>query len=175
MIRPFEATVHMPIAGSRGVCPLVDPIGIAVIAALGNGGVETIVRASYSPIRRAPHGARLVVAGVCMQPGTVRPFFAIAKEINVQFVLAYNQNEFADSLRAIADEDIDVAPMITGEVRLDGVGAAFDNPAGRERHCKHRRRFGGVAASSRERRSQQRRAAPAKKPANASNTAGTMR
>ncbi len=39
---------------------------------------------------RARHGTRLVVAGVCMQPDTVHPFFAIAKEINVQFVTGPN-------------------------------------------------------------------------------------
>jgi threonine dehydrogenase-like Zn-dependent dehydrogenase len=71
-----------------------------------------------------------------MQPDTVHPFFAIAKEINVQFVLAYNPEEFADSLRALAEGDIDVTPLITGEVGLDGVSAAFDDLADPERHCK---------------------------------------
>ncbi|OBK42880.1 alcohol dehydrogenase [Mycobacterium sp. 1165196.3] len=85
---------------------------------------------------RARPGTRLVVAGVCMQPDTVHPFFAIAKEINVQFVLAYTPDEFADSLRALAEGDIDVSPLITGEVGLDGVGAAFDDLADPERHCK---------------------------------------
>jgi len=85
---------------------------------------------------RARPGTRLVVAGVCMQPDTVHPFFAIAKEINVQFVLAYSPEEFADSLRALAEGDIDVTPLITGEVGLDGVGAAFDDLADPERHCK---------------------------------------
>ena len=85
---------------------------------------------------RARPGTRLVVAGVCMQPDTVHPFFAIAKEINVQFVLAYTPDEFAESLRAIAEGDIDVAPLITGEVGLDGVGQAFDDLADPERHCK---------------------------------------
>jgi 2-desacetyl-2-hydroxyethyl bacteriochlorophyllide A dehydrogenase len=87
-------------------------------------------------IRRARPGVRLVVVGVCMQPDTVHPFFAIAKEINVQFVLAYSPDEFAESLRAIAEGDIDVAPVITGEVGLDGVGEAFDDLADPERHCK---------------------------------------
>ncbi|WP_375483960.1 zinc-binding dehydrogenase [uncultured Mycobacterium sp.] len=87
-------------------------------------------------MRRARPGARLVVAGVCMEPDTVHPFFAIAKEINVQFVLAYDPTEFAESLRAIAEGGIDVAPVITGEVGLDGVGAAFDDLADPERHCK---------------------------------------
>ncbi|WP_343710312.1 zinc-binding dehydrogenase [Mycobacterium sp.] len=87
-------------------------------------------------MRRVQPGTRLVVAGVCMQPDTVHPFFAIAKEISVQFVLAYDPTEFADSLRAIAEGDIDVSAMITGEVGLDGVGAAFDGLADPERHCK---------------------------------------
>ncbi|HZC91244.1 MAG TPA: zinc-binding dehydrogenase [Mycobacterium sp.] len=85
---------------------------------------------------RAKPGTRLVVAGVCMQPDTVHPLFAIAKEINVQFVLAYDPNEFADSLRAIAEGDIDVTPVITGDVGLEDVGAAFDDLADPERHCK---------------------------------------
>src|SRR6201986_4765303 len=87
-------------------------------------------------MRRATPGARLVVVGVCMQPDTVHPFFAIAKEINVQFVLAYDPNEFADSLRAIAEGDVDVTPLITGDVGLEAVGAAFDDLANPARHCK---------------------------------------
>ncbi|MGO8771600.1 MAG: zinc-binding dehydrogenase [Mycobacterium sp.] len=85
---------------------------------------------------RARPGTRLVVAGVCMQPDTVHPFFAIAKEINVQFVLAYTPDEFADSLRALAEGETDVTPLITGEVGLDGVGKAFDDLTDPERHCK---------------------------------------
>ncbi|WP_204801497.1 zinc-binding dehydrogenase [Mycobacterium riyadhense] len=87
-------------------------------------------------LSRARPGTRLVVAGVCMQPDTMHPFFAIAKEINVQFVLAYTPEEFADSLRAISEGETDVSPLITGEVGLDGVGAAFDDLADPERHCK---------------------------------------
>jgi 2-desacetyl-2-hydroxyethyl bacteriochlorophyllide A dehydrogenase len=85
---------------------------------------------------RARRGTRLVVAGVCMQPDTVHPFFAIAKEISMQFVNAYDPEEFASSLRALAEGDIDVTPLITGEVGLDEVGAAFDDLADPERHCK---------------------------------------
>jgi len=87
-------------------------------------------------IRRARPGTRLVVAGVCMEPDTLHPFFAIAKEINVQFCLAYGAEEFAESLRALAEGDIDVSPLITAEVGLDGVGTAFDDLAHPDRHCK---------------------------------------
>jgi threonine dehydrogenase-like Zn-dependent dehydrogenase len=71
-----------------------------------------------------------------MQADTVHPFFACAKELSVQFVLAYDPREFATALRAIAEGEIDVAPLITGEVGLDGVGAAFDDLADPGRHCK---------------------------------------
>jgi 2-desacetyl-2-hydroxyethyl bacteriochlorophyllide A dehydrogenase len=87
-------------------------------------------------LRRAPVGARVVVAGVCMEADAIHPYFAIAKQINVQFVLAYDPTEFTACLRAIAEGDIDVAPMITGEVDLSGVGAAFDDLAHPDAHCK---------------------------------------
>lgn len=87
-------------------------------------------------LRRASPSSRLVVVGVCMQPDTVHPFFAIAKEINVQFVVVYSPDEFAESLHAIAEGDIDVTPVITGDVGLEQVGAAFDDLADPERHCK---------------------------------------
>jgi 2-desacetyl-2-hydroxyethyl bacteriochlorophyllide A dehydrogenase len=87
-------------------------------------------------MRRAPRGSRLVVAGVCMEPDTVLPFFGTVKEISVQFVFAYDPNEFAESLRAIAEGEIDVGPLITGEVGLDGVSAAFDELAKPDTHCK---------------------------------------
>jgi len=87
-------------------------------------------------LRRAPVGARVVVAGVCMQADTFHPYFAIAKQINVQFVLAYDPTEFTDCLRAIAEGEIDVAPMVTGEVGLDGVGTAFEDLAHPDAHCK---------------------------------------
>ncbi|MCV7199474.1 zinc-binding dehydrogenase [Mycobacterium angelicum] len=87
-------------------------------------------------IRRARRGTRLVVAGVCMQADTIHPFFAIGKEISLQFVNAYEPDEFAASLHSLAEGEIDVTPMITGEVGLEGVGAAFDDLADPERHCK---------------------------------------
>jgi threonine dehydrogenase-like Zn-dependent dehydrogenase len=87
-------------------------------------------------LRRAPVGARVVVAGVCMQADAFHPYFAIAKQINVQFVLAYDATEFTDCLRAIAEGEIDVAPMVTGDVGLDGVGGAFDDLAHPDAHCK---------------------------------------
>ncbi len=78
----------------------------------------------------------MVVVGVCMQKDAVNPFYGIAKELNIQFVLAYNPDEFASSLRSIADGQIDVTPMITGGVAIGGIPGAFAALSDPEEHCK---------------------------------------
>jgi len=45
----------------------------------------------------APAGARIVVVGVCMETDKIEPFFGILKQVNVQFVLAYTAQEFAEA------------------------------------------------------------------------------
>jgi threonine dehydrogenase-like Zn-dependent dehydrogenase len=162
------------------------PIGLAVIAALRQRGVEPVLAADYSParralavamgayeavdpgeetawaaygrarrgrpvvvfeavgvpgmlddiLRRAPAQSRVVVVGVCMEEDTVNPFFGIAKELNIQFALGYDAQEFAASLRSIAEGEIDVGPMVTAEVGLDGVAWAFDALGDPDEHCK---------------------------------------
>jgi threonine dehydrogenase-like Zn-dependent dehydrogenase len=87
-------------------------------------------------MRAAPAGTRIVIVGVCMERDTITPFFGIGKELNLQFVLGYDPMEFAASLEAIADGRLDVAPLITGQVDLDGVAGAFDELAHPDRHCK---------------------------------------
>jgi threonine dehydrogenase-like Zn-dependent dehydrogenase len=77
-------------------------------------------------LRDLPPASRVTVVGVCMEPDTVSPFYAIAKELSLQFVLAYNPAEFADSLRAIADGRVALTSMITGTVDLPGVPGAFE-------------------------------------------------
>ncbi|MBN8892923.1 MAG: alcohol dehydrogenase [Acetobacteraceae bacterium SCN 69-10] len=84
----------------------------------------------------APAEARIVVVGVCMEPDRTEPFFAIVKQLNLQFVLAYTPQEFADSLRHIAEGLIDVAPLITGTTGLDGVADAFAALGNPEAHAK---------------------------------------
>jgi threonine dehydrogenase-like Zn-dependent dehydrogenase len=87
-------------------------------------------------IATAPSQARIVVAGVCMQPDRIRPLLAIVKELNVQFVYAYDADEFAATLRALAEGTLDVAPMITGRVGFDGVAETFNLLRAAEHHVK---------------------------------------
>ena len=84
----------------------------------------------------APAGARIVVVGVCMESDRFEPFFGIVKQLNLQFVLGYTAEEFAASLRHIAEGKVDVTPLITGHVGLDGVKGAFGELANPERHAK---------------------------------------
>lgn len=84
----------------------------------------------------AQRGCRFVVVGVCMQADTIRPLLAIGKELNLQFVLGYTAEEFAATLGHIAEGRLEVEPLITGEVGLDGVADAFRTLASPEHHCK---------------------------------------
>ena len=71
-----------------------------------------------------------------MQPDTVRPMVAIGKELNLQFVLGYDPMEFAETLRRIAEGEVDVAPLITGSVGIDGIAGAFEALADPDAHAK---------------------------------------
>lgn len=133
------STKRRELAATMGAHQTVDPAqnspfdsvkARVVFEAVGVPGIIDDV------MRRARNGTRLVVAGVCMEPDPIHPFFGTAKEINLQFVNAYTPEEFGDALRAIAEGDIDVGPLITGEVGLDQVGTAFDHLADPDRHCK---------------------------------------
>lgn len=87
-------------------------------------------------LTQAPVGARLVVVGMCMEPDSIVPYFGIAKELSVQFVVAYSLDEFASAFSAIANGTIDVTPMITDVVGLDAMPEAFDSLRHADEHCK---------------------------------------
>jgi threonine dehydrogenase-like Zn-dependent dehydrogenase len=87
-------------------------------------------------MRRAPRSSVVTVVGACMEPDTIHPMYGINKELRLHFVLGYTPEEFAGTLRSLADGAIDVAPLHTGTVDLDGVADAFRQLADPERHAK---------------------------------------
>ena len=89
-----------------------------------------------SIIDGAPLFSRVVVAGVCVGPDRFRPAMAINKEIDLRFVLGYTPLEFRDTLHMLAEGKVDPRSLITGEVGLDGVAAAFDALGDPEAHAK---------------------------------------
>jgi threonine dehydrogenase-like Zn-dependent dehydrogenase len=133
------------LAATMGAHEVVDPAvetpfgawsrvgGDRTMAAFEAVGVPGVID---ELLRVAPAQSRIVVVGVCMQPDSITPMFGIGKELNLQFVLGYTPEEFAASLHSIAEGEIDVGPMITGEVGIGGVPAAFEALANPEQHCK---------------------------------------
>jgi threonine dehydrogenase-like Zn-dependent dehydrogenase len=148
-VEPIVAGDYSPLrralAARMGAHVVVDPKERSVIAAyretadlrpaavfecVGVPGVLGDV------MRQAPRGAKIVVAGVCMEDDTIRPMLGINKELSVQFVLGYTPLEFMDALGALADGRIDVAPLVTGTVGTGGVAQAFRDLASPDAHAK---------------------------------------
>ena len=90
----------------------------------------------HQAMRDAPRGGRVLVVGACMEQDTVRPLIGVGKELEIRFALGYDPFEFGATLRAIAEGEIDAAPMITGKVGIDGVPQAFADLANPDEHCK---------------------------------------
>lgn len=93
------------------------------------GVINTMMRGSQ-------RGGRIVVVGVCMQHDQIQPLVGINKELNLQFVLGYTAEEFATTLHSIAEGEVDVTPLITGNIGFDDVAAAFAELKDPELHAK---------------------------------------
>jgi threonine dehydrogenase-like Zn-dependent dehydrogenase len=87
-------------------------------------------------VAHAPMMSRVVVVGSCMQNDTIRPVLPQMKQLTIVFSFAYDPFEFADTLRAIAEGEVDVTPMITGFCGIDGVADAFTALGSPEDHVK---------------------------------------
>jgi threonine dehydrogenase-like Zn-dependent dehydrogenase len=103
---------------------------LVVFDAIGVPGTLTLA------IKVAPPMSRVCVVGSCMEPDTFQPLIPQTKQLTIVYSFAYDPFEFADTLRAIAEGEVDVAPMITGTCGVDGVPAAFDALGRPEEHVK---------------------------------------
>jgi|TARA_B110000196_G_C21085558_1_gene634799 threonine dehydrogenase-like Zn-dependent dehydrogenase len=84
----------------------------------------------------APKHARIVVVGVCISMDHSRPLIAVNKELSLQYVLGYTEEEFVQSLHHIGSGEFDVSQLITDETGLDGVANAFEVLANPEQQGK---------------------------------------
>jgi threonine dehydrogenase-like Zn-dependent dehydrogenase len=145
-IRPIVAADFSPkrreLAAKMGADVVVDPAKESPYAKLANDkraavfecvGVPGLIQQVFE---KAPRDARVVVVGVCMELDHIEPLFAIFKELNLQFVLGYTPDEFARSLRLLAEGKVDAEALITAKVGLDGVKGAFQELGNPERHTK---------------------------------------
>ncbi len=132
------------LAERTGAHVLVDPAARSPYEALrqASGRAAVVFECVGVPgllrqiMRDAPAGARIVVAGVCMEDDLIVPMFGINKELSVQFVLGYTPDEFAGTLRHIAEGEMNVAPLVTGKVGVTGVAQAFETLAHPDAHAK---------------------------------------
>mgnify|MGYP003347990527 FL=1 len=145
-IRPIIAADFSPkrreLAVRMGADIVIDPAKEDAYVKLAPGkrvalfecvGVPGIIQ---QMMEKAPRDARIVVVGVCMESDTIEPMFGIVKELSLQFVLGYTPEEFARSLRLLAEGEVDAPSLITGKVGLDGVKGAFAELGNPERHTK---------------------------------------
>jgi threonine dehydrogenase-like Zn-dependent dehydrogenase len=130
------------LAAMMGATQVVHPKEAPVFQALGSAGPAlafdcTGVRGVLSQtIADVPVGSQIVVAGIPQGEDSFNPMVAIAKELNIQFVLYYTPEEFAEALSAVASDQLDWRPLITGTVGLEGVGEAFAALEDPELHAK---------------------------------------
>jgi 2-desacetyl-2-hydroxyethyl bacteriochlorophyllide A dehydrogenase len=133
------------LAERLGAHVVVDPAvapAIDAFAAAGGQGPTVLFDAVGVPgmldaaLVAAPRHSQVLVVGLCMSTDRIRPAVGVNKELTVTFVLGWSPEDFRDSLHAIAEGRIDVAPLVTADVTLDGVAAAFDELASPERHAK---------------------------------------
>jgi threonine dehydrogenase-like Zn-dependent dehydrogenase len=130
------------LARQMGASDVVHPQEQSVFQALASPGPAIIfdctgVRGVLSQtINTAPAGSQIVVAGIPQGEDSFNPMIAIAKELNLQFVLYYTPAEFAEALAAVAEGRIDWQPLVTGTVGLEGIAGAFSALEDPEKHAK---------------------------------------
>lgn len=78
-----------------------------------------------SLIDHAPPTAHVVVVGACQEEDRIQPVIAINKQLRFSFVFAYSPDEFARTLRALSEGEIDAEVFLTGTVGLDATADAF--------------------------------------------------
>jgi threonine dehydrogenase-like Zn-dependent dehydrogenase len=138
---PRRRAVALAMGATVAVDPAVDDPMEAWVTA-GGGRIPVVFDAIGVPgtlaavIKAAPAMGRVCIVGSCMQNDSIRPLVAQAKQLTIVFSFAYDPFEFGDTLRAIAEGEIDVTPMITGTCGVDGVPAAFEALGRPDEHVK---------------------------------------
>lgn len=114
----------------------------AQYAELTGGAPEVIFECVGAPgllqqcIEIAGHGGQIVPVGVCEQPDAIMPMLGLFKELRIQFAIAYTMDDFQTAMSALAEQRIDVQPMITDIVTLDELPAAFEALRTPQDQCK---------------------------------------
>lgn len=80
-------------------------------------------------IDHAPPMAHIVVVGVCMEDDRILPLVALNKQLRMSFAFGYSPEEFAETLRALAEGEVDSDQFLTDSVSLADAAEAFERLA----------------------------------------------
>ncbi len=105
--------------------------GRAVI--LECAGVTSLLRPM---IDRAPARTRIVVVGVHTEDLTMQPAMAMRKELDLRFTFYYSPENYAEAIDWLASGDVDLAPLVTATVGIEGVDDAIQTLSGPNDHIK---------------------------------------
>ena len=130
-LAPGRTELAMKLGATAVVNPTVESPADKVKSITGRApeivfeciGVKSTLGAAIAMV--ANHG-RVVVLGVCMEPDHIVPLVCIMKEISIDFVLAYTQADFRETIDAISSGKIDAKPMITDIIAVDQVPEMFE-------------------------------------------------
>ncbi|MGB8420145.1 Threonine dehydrogenase [Burkholderia sp. GAS332] len=101
-----------------------------VFECVGAPGIIQQILAGAAPC------SRVVVVGLCMEKDSFHPSYAILKEIDLVFCVAFSIEEFVEAFTYIASGELKVGALITGHVGLDGVPDAFTRLGDPEKDVK---------------------------------------
>jgi (R,R)-butanediol dehydrogenase / meso-butanediol dehydrogenase / diacetyl reductase len=79
-----------------------------------------------SAVHLAARRGQIVVIGVCLEPDQITPLTCIAKELRIDFSMAYTHEDFRETIDALATGMLDAKPMITDVIGIDEVPAMFN-------------------------------------------------
>jgi threonine dehydrogenase-like Zn-dependent dehydrogenase len=80
--------------------------------------------------------SRVVVVGLCMEKDSFYPTYAILKEIDLRFCIAFTIEEYVEAFTHIASGQLKIDSLITSHIGLDGVPDAFTRLADPEKDAK---------------------------------------
>jgi (R,R)-butanediol dehydrogenase/meso-butanediol dehydrogenase/diacetyl reductase len=123
------------LAEKLGATRVVDPLNedlAAVLERVAAGGPDVVFEAVGAPgliedcVGRVRFRGRVIVAGVCVGADSIVPLSGILKEAQLQYVLAYEKDDFTYTLDMLAQQRIDPSALITDRIALEAVPAAFE-------------------------------------------------
>lgn len=120
-----------PTFGASRVVDAADDAALFALADLLGGQPPVVIECVGAPgmlahcLGLVGRRGRIVVAGAAMAPDALMPAMACLKEVSLRFVVGYRQDEFAETLAALATGRIAGPEMVSARIGLDELPAAF--------------------------------------------------